>query len=197
MKIGILGGTFDPPHLGHLAIGRSAMEHLNLDEVLVIPAGRNPLRRRRTVSPGKKRLRMVELAFGDEPGFAISDIEISRPGPSYAVDTVEELQMAQPADYWFIVGSDLLGDIAKWHQPEKLLKLCRLAVAVRPPGLIDPILQGLPSWIRERIDVFPIDAPIKISSTEIRDHVLRGISVAKWLNPAVLDTIKVEGLYKD
>lgn len=197
MKIGILGGSFNPPHVGHLEIGRSALKHLELDEILVIPAGRNPLKRRTGQVSAKQRLKLAELAFGSEPGFAVSDIEVSRPGPSYAIDTLMELHMAMPAEYWFIIGSDLIGEVPRWHHPEDLMKLCRLAVALRPPEKELPTSQSMPEWLSKSIDSFPIDHPRNISATTIRDMIARNVDPSRYLNPAVLDTIKREGLYKD
>ena len=107
MKTGVLGGTFDPPHYGHLELAKAAKAQLGLDEVMFVPANRNPLKTRKTAS-AKHRLRMVELEIEDEEGLSVSDIEITRGGPSYAVDTLEELKMVRPGEYWFIVGADAL-----------------------------------------------------------------------------------------
>lgn len=197
MKVGILGGTFDPPHLGHTALANSALEMLSLDEILVVPAGKNPLKRRKDVTPAKMRMQMAELAFGSLDRFAISDIEVGRPGPSYAYETLQELQMASPADYWLIIGSDLLDEIPQWHQPERLLKLCRLGVAIRPPETALPRLLNYPEWLQAAIDVFPIAHRVPISSSEIREQVARNFDVKRWLEPAVLEYIKTHRLYKD
>src|SRR3954471_14443433 len=107
MRIGILGGTFDPPHSAHLALAHKALDELRLDEVMFLPVNRNPLKKIK-MSPAKDRLEMVKLAIRDEPNFSVSDIEIARGGPSYAIDTMNELTYARPAEYWFILGSDAL-----------------------------------------------------------------------------------------
>src|SRR5438045_2029390 len=117
MRIGILGGTFDPPHLGHLALANAAREHLKLDEVIFMPASRNPIKKG-TQTPPKQRLEMVKRTVEGHPGLAYSDLEITRGGPSYAVDTLTELSFAKPAEYWFLVGADALKDLPTWKQPE-------------------------------------------------------------------------------
>src|SRR4051794_25149699 len=103
MKIGILGGTFDPPHTGHLSVARAALEQLELDEVLFLPASRNPLKSRKVVTPAKHRLGMVEALVRNEEKMAVSDMELTRGGISYTVDTLGELHMVQPAEYWFLM----------------------------------------------------------------------------------------------
>src|ERR1041384_5745403 len=102
MKIGILGGTFDPPHNGHLAFAEAAVQTLELDEVLFIPANRNPLKPEKRQASAKDRLEMVRLMVEGKPQMAVSDIEIRRGGPSYAVETLDELHFVSPAEYWFL-----------------------------------------------------------------------------------------------
>src|ERR1700722_59500 len=108
MRIGVLGGTFDPPHLGHLALARAALRQLELDEVLFLPANRNPLKTGKGGTPAKHRLAMIDLMLKNEPTMAYSDMEITRGGPSYAVDTLNELHAVRPAEYWFLMGADSL-----------------------------------------------------------------------------------------
>jgi len=113
MRIGILGGTFDPPHIGHLELARAAIDALKLDEVLFLPAHRNPLKRAKS-SPAKQRLEMVQRMVADEPKMAVSDIETSRGGPSYMVETLMELQMVKPGDYWVLLGADAMKTFDEW-----------------------------------------------------------------------------------
>ena len=102
MKYGVLGGTFDPPHLGHLEMAQAARAALGLDEVVIVPANRNPLKTRQA-SPAKHRLKMCSLMAAGEEGLTVSDVEITRRGPSYAVDTIEELRMARPGEYLSLI----------------------------------------------------------------------------------------------
>ncbi|HEY3782193.1 MAG TPA: nicotinate-nucleotide adenylyltransferase [Fimbriimonadaceae bacterium] len=194
MKIGILGGTFDPPHAGHIALAHSAIETLELDEVMMLPAHRNPLKKGHT-TPAKQRMEMLQLAIQDDPKLSLSDIEVSRGGPSYAVDTLSELTYIQQAEYWFILGSDPLKEIDKWKQPQRLLKMCRLAVAVREGQNMDQLLMSVPAYVPEAIDWLPMP-PMEISSSEIRRRLGDRKPMGQWLNPDVLKYIEANKLYR-
>jgi nicotinate-nucleotide adenylyltransferase len=189
-----LGGTFDPPHEGHLAIARAAISQLELDEIIFMPVARNPLKRK-PIATGKQRLAMTKLLLEDEPKVAISDLELSRGGKSYAVDTLEELQAAQPADYWFIVGADALKDLDKWKQLDRLLKLTRLAVAVRPPLTETQVVSRIPERIRDLVDLVKM-SPVDIASFDIRDRLARQKPVAPLLPDRVIDYIRQNDLYR-
>jgi nicotinate-nucleotide adenylyltransferase len=195
VRIGILGGTFDPPHEGHLALARAALKSLQLDEVLFLPAHRNPLKRGARQSPPTQRLEMVRLAVEGEPGLAVCDIEIARRGLSYAVDTLEQLHLVRPAHYWFILGGDAVQQIGTWRRPDKLLRMCRLAVAPRPPERFEDVVARLPPDVRARAD--PIElSPVNISSSEIRDRLARRIDVSAWVPKNVLQYIRENRLYR-
>ena len=196
MKIGIFGGTFDPPHKGHLAFAEAALAKLELDEVLFIPANRNPLKRDKRQASARDRLEMVRLMAEENSKFAVSDIEIARGGPSYTIETLEQLQYVQPAEYWFLVGADALKGFDTWKQPEKLLRLCRLGVAVRHPENLADILSMLDVDIREKVDEIPMH-PVEISATDIRIRLAKKQSVAPWLVPAVLKYIQDHRLYEN
>ena len=196
MKIGIFGGTFDPPHIAHLAIAAAAAEQLELDEVLWIPASANPLKTRRLISSPKLRLEMVKLATKDQPLYSVSDIEITRGGPSYAIDTLQELIQIRPAEYWLILGSDSVKEFTSWRQPEKLLKLCRLAVAIRPSTDEDELRRTMSKEMVERTDF--INIPLSaISSTEIRDSIAQGQNPSRWVPNDVWQFIMKNELYRD
>ena len=195
MKYGILGGTFDPPHEGHLQIARVAMEALELDEVIFVPTNKNPLKTRR-VSPANVRLKMVEKAIEDEPKMSVSDIEITRGGPSFAVETVEELSMVRPGDYWFILGSDSLATFGNWKDPAKLLLMCRLAAFGRAGRKAEDEMKHLDIEFCRRIDVVAMPN-IAVSSSKIREDIARGAPVDRWLKPALLEYIKEIGLYRE
>lgn len=196
MKIGILGGTFDPPHVGHLALANAAIEHLGLDEVIFLPANRNPLKNRRITTHSRHRIGMVEALIRDDARMALSDMEITRGGVSYTVDTLGELQMVQPAEYWFLMGADAVRGLSEWKNPQRLLRLCRLGVALRPPATESDVLLRAPEEFRSKIDMIPME-PMEVSSTEIRDRLRRHQNVNPWLPSNVLKYIHTHQLYKD
>ena len=199
LKIGILGGTFDPIHEGHLLIAESARVCLHLDKVIFIPAGRPWLKSdRRVTSPGH-RLAMVELAIRDNPHFEVSDIEIERPGPTYTVDTLSELRrsMAEGTELYLILGMDSIRELVRWHRPDLIFEMC-VVVAVSRPGVanvsISELEREFPSSTgRLRI----IDGPmVDTSATEIRfnaseDAPLYGIP------DSVRDYIREHALYTE
>jgi nicotinate-nucleotide adenylyltransferase len=194
MKIGILGGTFDPPHLGHLEFARTALDTLGLDEIIFLPANRNPLKKMKS-SPAKQRLEMVGRMIQGEPKMAASDIEISRGGPSYMVETLMELQVVRPGDYWLLLGADALKTFGEWKNPEKVIKLARLGVALRPPTTETDVRARLTEDMKERIDFVPMK-PVDISATELRNRLAKGSGlVAPFLSPAVLQYIKQNHFY--
>ncbi|HEY0867782.1 MAG TPA: nicotinate-nucleotide adenylyltransferase [Fimbriimonas sp.] len=196
MRIGILGGTFDPPHVGHLALARAAQTQLELDEVLFLPAARNPLKPRSSRTDGKHRLEMVRRLVQNEDRMAVSDMELTRGGVSYTVDTLGELHMVQPADYWFILGADALRGFGEWKSPHRLLRLCRLAVAVRPPMSPQDALVRLPEEYREKVDIVSMP-PMAMSSTEIRERLARGKGTLDWVPETVLRYIQTNKLYRE
>ncbi len=196
MRIGLFGGTFDPPHQGHLRLAQAAIEALKLDEVVFLPAARNPLKTQRPTSKGPDRLAMVQLMIQDQPNMSVSDIEITRGGRSYTIDTVDEFVFAQPGDYWFLMGADALRNITEWKSPERLVKQCRLAVVVRPPMNRFDIESRIPAFAKTRTDVIEM-APQEISSTDLRDRIQKGGPTAPWLDPKVLRYIKEHKLYEN
>ncbi len=194
MRIGILGGTFDPPHLGHLELARAALDGLHLDELMFLPAHRNPLKRERS-APARQRLEMVRRMVAGEPKMSVSDIEISRGGPSYMVETLMELQMVKPGDYWLLLGSDALKTFDQWKNPDKTVKLCRLGVVLRPPAVESEVMSRLSPEIRSRVDLVPMKQT-DISASEVRDRLAKGtLPVAPFLSPSVLQYIKQNHLY--
>ncbi|MFN3729357.1 MAG: nicotinate-nucleotide adenylyltransferase [Fimbriimonadaceae bacterium] len=194
MKIGVLGGTFDPPHLGHLQLAQAAVTHLDLDEVMLMIARRNPMKATIPGASAKQRLEMVRLAIEDHPKVSICDLELQRDGPSYAYESMEQLEFVKPAEYWFVLGSDAARTLPQWKKVERLLRSARIAMAVRPPDTQAAALAALPPEMRERID--PIAMPEShISSTDIRHRIAEGKSVSAFLDPKVLQYIKKHRLY--
>lgn len=193
MRIGILGGTFDPPHAGHLALAHAARDQLKLDEVILMPANRNPHKSAKATIP-KHRFEMVKLAVEGEPGLAASDLEITRGGLSYTVETLAELAMAQPAEYWWILGADALRDFGTWKQPERILRLARLAAAVRPPMSETDVRARLSGELKEHVDIVRMNA-MDVSSTDLRSRLERKQTVNPWIAPRVLRYIQEHRLY--
>ncbi len=195
MRIGILGGTFDPPHEAHLELARTAIANLELDEVLFVPTSRSPFKTNIPETGRKHRFNMAELAIHGQDQMSISDIEVTRPGPSYTIDTIEELSMSRRAAYWLILGSDALSKFADWKQPERIVKLCRLAVATRAQTSPEQAKLALPLEMRESLDFLEMP-PINISSSRIRHMIQTGGNPERWLAPQVWEYIKKERLYR-
>lgn len=200
MNIGVLGGTFDPVHMGHLIIAEEVRARLDLAEVLFVPAGQPwlKLNNANAISPAEHRVEMVRLAINDEPAFRPSTMEIERPGPSYTVDTMAELSQNIGAGdkLFFILGWDNLNQLPRWYQPSRLVKLCRL-VPVRRVGFAPPDLDSLEKAIPGLAQsLVMLDTPqIEISASEIRARVTRGLSIHKLVPEAVERYIIEHGLY--
>jgi nicotinate-nucleotide adenylyltransferase len=189
MRIGVMGGTFDPIHIGHLRAAESAREVLRLDRVLLIPAGTPPHREPPRAS-AFDRWAMVCLAVAAHPAFESSPIELSRPGPSYTVDTLEAIHAANPAaDVFLIVGSDTRAELSSWKDLDRLVSMCRVAV-VRRPGTE---AQGadLPPWATW------VDGPgFAVSATAVRGRLAAGGSVRYLVPESVADYITRRELYR-
>jgi nicotinate-nucleotide adenylyltransferase len=184
MRIGILGGSFDPIHHGHLILARAAREELGLDRVVFIPAHASPHKTGDFSTTGEERLAMVRLAVAGEEGFELSDIELLRPPPSYTVDTLRELRNAHPNDELvLLIGADNVAKFDTWREPDEIRRLAKIAVLDRANHGIPP---GWPV-VRRLVD---------ISSTDIRARVAAGRSI-RYLTPdSVCDYIASHGLYR-
>lgn len=196
MRIGIFGGTFDPPHRGHIQLAQAAVEQLELDELIMIPAHRNPLKKEKPGATSRQRFEMVKLAAAEAPNIVVSDIEIVRGGPSYMIDTVSELQHAIPGDYWLIMGADSLKGLENWKDWQKIISKCRLGVAIRPPDTWQSLLMRVTPDLREKVDKVEMPAS-DVSSTEIRLQIMRGEKSVGHLHPKVLEYIRKNNLYKN
>jgi nicotinate-nucleotide adenylyltransferase len=187
MRVGILGGTFDPIHIGHLIAASSVYEALNLDSVVFIPAGDPWQKRDRDLSTGQQRLEMVKLATENDSRFQVSDLEITRSGPTYAVDTVLEWKRLNPNDELFwIVGSDALSGIPSWHEWEAFVTEVTI-VAVNRLGKNDSV----------PFDFVSVDMPeVRISATELRDRFTNGLDTQYLVPNQVSQYISDQGLYK-
>lgn len=188
-RIGLLGGTFDPPHYGHLAAAVNVRHALDLDEVLLVVAG-SPWQKEgtRPISPAGDRLAMVEAAVADVPGLVVSDIEVRRAGPSYTIDTVHELLRAIPgAEVYLILGADAAALITTWERYEELVRVCHPVVVGRPGSHEE--LPPVAEWIR--VEVPHLD----ISSTDLRDRFVDGRPLEFLLPAATIRVAHERGLY--
>jgi len=195
-RIGILGGTFNPPHLGHLVCAQEARLQLGLERVMLIPA-RLPPHKPVEEEPGiEHRLRMCRLAVAGDERLEVSDLEARRPGTSYTVDTLEELHALQPdSELHLIVGGDVAAGFASWRDPERVLELATLAVAERPGtgrSDIEAALRRVPGGERARFFAMP---EIGISSTMLRDRARRGICTRYLMPDRVRSYIDQHRLY--
>ncbi len=195
-RLGILGGTFDPIHIGHLIIAEEARARFGLDKVLFVPARISPHKLDDTPADGEHRFRMVEIAVAGNPGFCASRVDLDRPGPSYTVDMLEELRLQfQGADFCFIMGMDSLEHLDKWRQPIRLLRLAHLVVVTRPGHKVslDALDRRLPG-LRDAVSLLDT-VNVGISSTDIRERVRRGMSIRYQVPADVYEYIRDRGLY--
>lgn len=190
-RMGLLGGTFDPPHLGHVTVAREARHVLGLDQVVLIPAGSPPHKSVRALTPAALRLEMVEAAVEEAPGLAVSDMELRREGPSYTVDTLRQLRAERPGvELTLIIGADQLAELATWREPERIAELATLAVMNR--GDVEP---GAPAS-GPPIPWTPVAVtPMEVSSTDIRRRLAEGRPVEHLVPAPVLRIIEREKLY--
>jgi nicotinate-nucleotide adenylyltransferase len=196
-RIGIFGGTFDPPHLGHLVLAEAAREQLQLDCVLWVVAGQSPLKPQGAATPVDMRLQLVQAAIAGQPSFALSRVDADRPGPHYSVDTAEIIAAQHPgAALYFIMGEDSLRDLPRWHRPADLAARCRLAVFQRPG--IDTDLSQLAAAIPAltgRVE-FVCAPQIDIAASDLRERARAGLSLRYLVPEAVRALIEQHGLYR-
>ena len=199
MKIGIMGGTFDPIHLGHLATAESVREIFALDEILFIPAARPPHKLCRPVTNEVHRLAMTTLATQSNKFFRVSDMELKRTGLSYTLDTMDELHknFGAATELFFIIGADSLADLSKWHEAKKLVERSHFIATTRPGVDVDYSATEKFFGTIAREHIHRVTTPaIEISSTEIRERVKLGRSIKYLVPEAVEEYILREGLYR-
>ncbi len=197
-RVGILGGTFDPVHNGHLIAARAAMEQYGLSEVLIMTGGNPPHKREEAVTPADMRHAMVRLAAADEPGLVPFDYEINKSEYSYTAKTLTALCKENPdTEYYFIIGADSLRDILTWYRPDIIAQKC--VILVYPRDGVPELTELARSRADELgADIRVINAPVFcISSTEIRRRVRDGKSVRYFVPDTVLEFIEQHRLYKD
>lgn len=198
MRVGILGGTFDPIHYGHLILAEEARACLALDRVLFVPAKEPPHKLLQPYSPAADRLEMVRLAIATNPHFEVSDVDLARPGPSYTVDTLALLQesLGPRAELYFLMGLDSLANLLTWHEPAGIVARAHLVVARRPGFTAD--LQGLEGalpGITARTHILEIPE-IGIASHDLRRRVREGLPIRYQLPDEIEAFIHARGLYR-
>lgn len=191
-RLGLLGGTFDPPHYGHLVAAQEVAWRLGLDRVLFLPAHQNPLKRNGSSSSAEDRCAMVRLAIVDNMTLELSRLDVDRPPPSYTVDVLRLLQKPD-TELFFIGGADLLPELPRWRDPDEILRLARLVVVNRP-GVPAPNLAVLEPSARQRVEVVSVPG-VAIAATELRARVKRGEPIRYLTPPAVERYILDRGLY--
>jgi nicotinate-nucleotide adenylyltransferase len=192
VRIGVFGGTFDPPHVGHLLLASDAREALHLDRLIFVPAATQPLKvHAPPVASPRDRLEMVRLAVADDANYTIDDTEIGRKGLSFTVDTLEQLSKKNPgAEFFLLLGEDSLAGIDDWRSPERIRELATLAVMRRSGSERSPvaaIADGVTTVSARRVDV---------SSTEIRERLRAGKSIKGFVPESVERFIEARGLYR-
>lgn len=199
-RVGIFGGSFDPPHVGHVRVAADVADRLALDRVLWVPARHSPFKREQDVTPPAVRLEMVRAAAALDPRFEVDARELDRPGPSYTVDTLEEIRRERPeAELFLILGADQFAAFPRWREPERILRLASLAVMDRDGmaarTLLAPAVQASVPEVAAGAVFVPVGA-VDVSSTGVRDAVARGADPAGLVPPAVADVIRARGLYR-
>ncbi len=197
-RLGVFGGTFDPPHLGHLILASEARAQLELDRLLWVLTSVPPHKLGQPISPLEDRLTMLRLALQDDPGFEISDVDIKRPGPHYTSDTIRLLREGNPGSTLILLlGGDSLRDLTTWHEPAALVTECdEIGVMRRPEDSVDVEgverqIPGITAKLRF------VDAPLlEIASHEIRKRAAEGGPFRYYVPPRVYDYILEKGLYK-
>ena len=195
---GVFGGTFDPPHLGHLILASESLSQLGLNRLLWLLTPDPPNKLSQPITPLTYRLEMLRLAISDEPRFKICEIEMNRPGPHYTAETLRLLKEANPAEgLVFLMGGDSLRDLPNWREPGKILSLCQFLGVMRRPNdevdltALEAVLPGLANKVRL------VDVPLlQISSRQVRQRVSTGASFRYYLHPKVHDYIVETGLYR-
>ena len=196
--VGILGGTFDPVHRGHLEIACRAMDEASLEQVIFIPASQPRLKSGEPAAPPEQRMEMLRLAVTGIAGFEVSDIELRRTGPTLTVETLRELRqgLGESVELSFILGLDVLDRFDQWVQPERVVELARLLAVSRPgyTGFDWPAFYARNPYAKGRVDCLDSTA-IDVSASELRGRIAAGASVTGLLPPAVERYIRGNGLY--
>lgn len=198
-RLGVLGGSFDPIHLGHLVLAEGVREALGLEKVLLVPAGTPPHKLNHSMAAAEDRMEMTQLAAEGNPFLEVSDIEVRRSGPSYTIDTIRELADIHDGEVFLIVGGDTVSELGTWKSVGELLRICSLAVGMRPgaelPGREE--LERKTGAGADQILTNVVNIPqMDISSTDIRKRAREGRTIRYLVPERVREYIEREGLYK-
>lgn len=195
MRVGVLGGTFDPPHVGHLILAAEARWHLRLDEVRLMPAGLPPHKAGgAALGTARRRLDWARALAGTLPGATVADDEVLRDGPSYTADTMEAIARREPrAELWFLMGADQLEGLPGWHDPHRLLAVARLGVVPRAGHDAASIAALARRVAPGRVDVVP-SPRVDVSSSLVRERIAAGAPVGHLVPPAVLRRLVADGV---
>ena len=193
-RLGVMGGTFDPIHHGHLVAASEVQAWFGLDEVVFVPTGEPWQKAQREVSPAEDRYLMTVIATASNPRFSVSRVDIDRGGPTYTIDTLRDLRRGRPeTDFFFITGADALAQIVTWHDAEQVFELAHFVGCTRPGTTIDDAsLEGLPA---DRVTIIEVPA-LAISSTECRERANKGEPVWYLVPDGVVQYIAKRGLYQ-
>ncbi|HEX9774695.1 MAG TPA: nicotinate-nucleotide adenylyltransferase [Actinomycetota bacterium] len=195
-RIGVMGGTFNPIHTGHLVTADEARHAFDLDEIVFVPAGRPWQKDRADVAPAEDRYLMTVIATASDPSFRVSRIELDREGPTYTLDTMRLLRDEEPdAEFLFITGADAILQILTWKDPAAILRETRFIAATRPGYDLDRLEKELPEDLEDRVSVMEIPA-LSISSTDVRRRAREGRPLTYLVPPGVAAYIRKAGLYR-
>jgi nicotinate-nucleotide adenylyltransferase len=198
LRVGLLGGSFDPPHIGHLILAEEARDQLRLDKVLFAPAGQQPLKTGQVVTAVEDRVRMTELAIAGNPHFGLSRGDVDRPGPHYTIDllTIVAGQLPPGSELFFLMGFDSLADLPRWREPAQLIRTAHLVALTRPDVPIDwDALEASLPGVRERIKL--LDMPeLEIASRDLRERVRNGRSIRYMVPEPVIAYVQDRHLYR-
>ena len=191
-RLGILGGTFDPIHSGHLILAEQIKEELKLQKVIFIPSANPPHKENHPISSAKDRLQMVKLAIEDNPDFIISDLELKREGKSYTIDTLSRLtKLYKGSEFFFLLGSDVVEELPTWKEPDKIFQKVKVVIALRPGfDRINPEDR----FVKKSL-LIPING-LNISSTQVRERIRQGKSIRYLVPAGVEEFIQSKNLYR-
>jgi len=197
-RLGIFGGTFDPPHIGHLSLAAEACQQLQFDRLLWILTPTSPLKQGQNLTPVEHRLAMLELAIAGNPDFELSRIELDHPGPYYTLDTVRRLADCYPSvELILVIGGDSLRDLPRWRRPADLVAACHEIGVIRRPGdavdlsALERLIPGTQAKVRF------VDAPLlDVSSSDVRRRIRQGLPFRYFLSPSVCEYIQKNNLYR-
>jgi nicotinate-nucleotide adenylyltransferase len=199
-RIGIMGGSFNPIHNGHLAITRKAKKEFDLDQIIFVPTGKPPHKALEELAPKNARYQMVLKAISRYPSYRVSRVELDRRGYTFAIDTLQRLtaEIGEKHQLYYIVGMDSINEILEWKKPLELFNYCDFIVATRPKTRIRTLKRMLkfPPLSSRKQQIFVIEVKMDLSSSQIRERIKAGKSVKRFLPKAVLEYIERRGLYK-